>query len=202
MSMNISFTDRLLAVVIPTRAQTLAAIGVSLGILIVGHSQSILSRLGVPQTFIDGAKSQFDIHLNVILQTNIASQAAIITFWAVIGLVAYLICWGAYNALIEARNEVTLNTAYTNRGHWRGPWETLGLKAVMAIGLGLSLAAIGPGLTYWVLTAGRFITDPSVTTGLFGLLSILATAVQLYAVLAFAQLTFMPWYRAETFTES
>lgn len=204
MSATLSFKERLLAVIVPTRVQVLAAFFLALAIMMVGQSQVILERIGVGSGALHSISEQFHSHFDGILRSEVASQLAVITFWAAVGLVAYLICWGAYNVLVEARNEVTLNTVYTNRGHWRSPYHTLGLKAVAALGLGVALVAAWFGMALWLAMFGAFVMNPDMISGLLAVIAVLAAAVQLYSLLAFTQLTFTPWYRAEAaeaFTE-
>ena len=201
MAAHASFVDRIMAVVVPTGPQAFAAIVLSAGIISIAQSSTFLERIGITSAAITASQDQFHARFDVILRSDIASHIALVTFWAVVGLLAYLVCWGAYNMLIEARNEVTLNTAYTNRGHWRGPFETLGLKAASGVGLAVSLSLLWRGASYWIAVSSQVLSDPSVTTGGWALLSVAALAFQLYAVFVFAQLTFTPWYRAEAFTD-
>jgi len=196
-----SFISRLLAILLPTRAQALGSTILALLILIASASSALIRKLGIPTDQLNATQNEFHTRFDVILRSNIASQVALVTFWATIGLVAYLICWGVYNAMIEARNEVTLNTAYTNRGHWRGPFQTLGLKAVCATGLIGILSSLWWGVSLWVTVFLEFINDLSSINALFALLAILGFGAQLYLCLAFAQLTFTPWYRSESFTD-
>ena len=121
-------------------------------------------------------------------------------FWATVGLIAYLVCWALNNFLIEARNEVTLETGYANRGHWQGPWQTLGLKLLcggLLVGVLTSLHILVP---FWVDTAHPLFNHVAADTVFWGIVGVIGLAVNLYLVLALAQLTFTPWYRAKVFT--
>jgi hypothetical protein len=201
MSSQLTFTQRLLAVVVPTKAQTLACAFTGLFILTLGQSTALLSKIGLKGPLLTASQDQFHARFEVILRSPFASQTALITFWATVGLIAYLICWGAYNLVIEARNEVTLKTSYTNRGHWRGPHETLALKAVSAIGLAIVIGTLRYGLSSWVAMSGLFINDPTAGHILQALLAVVGLSVELYLVVMFVQLTFTPWYRIQTFTD-
>jgi len=201
MSAQLSFADRFLEVALPTSVQTLSCSFLSLLILALTQTQSIIQRLGITTSQLSASSAQFHARFDTVLRSNIASQAALITFWATVGLVAYLVCWGLYNLLIEARNEVTLNTAYTNRGHWRGVKQTLALKAAAALGLVLMIWSLRYGGSLWVALSARFIDHLSVGSVLAAVVSLVGLAVQLYLVLAFILLTFTPWYRVQTFTD-
>jgi hypothetical protein len=198
---EISFIERLRRVVAPTKTQVLWFIVLALGIIVVFQSQPLLHRLGITQAALDASSAEFHARFGVILQSGVASQIALVTFWALVGLIAYIICWGAYNILIEARNEVTLNTAYSNRGHWRGAYETMALKTVAAVGLATVVASLWTGVSFWLALSAQVFTEPSLSSAGLALAGVLGLALQLYAVLAFIQLTFTPWYRAESFTD-
>jgi hypothetical protein len=199
----VTFTRRLLAVVIPTSPQVLAALVVSLALLVCIHSAGLLKLIGITPAAISASQDQFHARFDSLLRSPIASHLALVTFWALVGLVAYLVCWGAYNVLIEARNEVTLNTAYVNRGHWRGPYETLALKSIAAVGLALIIVSLWNGISFWLALSDSAVIDPSVANVIYAVIAVLGLALQLYSVLVFIQLTFTPWYRAEAaFTES
>jgi hypothetical protein len=201
MSAPLTFAQRLLAVVVPTKAQTLVCVFLGLLILTLGQSQALLAKIGLKGALLTASQDQFHARFEVILRSPFASQTALVTFWATVGLIAYLICWGAYNLIIEARNEVTLNTSYTNRGHWKGPHETLALKAVSAIGLAVAIGTLRYGLSSWVALSGLFINDPTPSHIGQALLAVVGMATELYFLIMFVQLTFTPWYRIQTFTD-
>jgi ABC-type multidrug transport system permease subunit len=202
MSAQLTFAQRLRAVTVPTTGQALAALVLSLIFVIAAQSRSLLLQLGLPTSALDGAQAQLQDRFNALLSSSVASQIALVTFWAVIGLLAYLICWGIYNAFIAARNKVTLTASYTNRGQWQGPYEILALKAVSAVGLALVIGSLWFGVSLWLALSGQVTSHPSPFTVVTALFAVLGFAMQLYLVLVFAQLTFTPWYRAQTFTNS
>jgi hypothetical protein len=197
-----SFSQRLRSVLVPTSSQILAAVFISLVFLLASQFVPFLTKIGVTPTAIDVTQHQLWSRLEVILRSPVASHAALLAFWATVGLVAYLICWGAYNVLIEARNEVTLNTAYTNRGHWRGPYETLALKAASAVGLAVVLWSLRYGVSFWLALSAGVLTNFTLASVAASVIAVLGLALQLYAVFVFVQLTFTPWYRVLPFTES
>lgn len=201
MSAKLTFSQRLMAVIVPTKAQTLGCFFLALLVLTLAQSQSLLALIGLKGALLQASQDQFHARFEVILRSPFASQTALVTFWATVGLIAYLICWGAYNLVIEARNEVTLNTSYTNRGHWKGPQETLALKGVSAVGLAAVIGTLRFGLSFWMALSGRFLSGPTASDIGFALLAVVGLAVELYLVVVFVQLTFTPWYRIQTFTD-
>ena len=209
MSVMPSFLGRFRAVVIPTASQALSSAFLALLILSLAQSRSLLQRVGINPDTLSLGSSQFQVQFDNVLRSSLASQAALIAFWATVGLVAYLVCWGIYNLLIEARNKITLTTAYTNRTdpasggrHWIGPLETLALKAVSAAALALTIGSLWYGLSFWITLARQAVAQPAALTIAAGLAAVLGLALQLYLLLVFVQLTFSPWYRAETFTDA
>jgi hypothetical protein len=194
-----TFQQRFFSVVLPTKTQAVLSLIVAV-IILEGHQiKSLLPVLGVSTESADAAWSIFHSLSSRILTTELASNTALITFWATVGLAAYLICWAAYNVLIEARNEVTLETQYTNRQHWRGPFQTLALKAMGAGLLLASLAALPAGFDAWSALSTA-VHGFSLTNVGYSLLAIIGMAVQLYLVLAFVLVAITPWYRPEAFT--
>jgi hypothetical protein len=202
MAMQITIARRLVEELIPTKAQALICIVLALMLLVGAEAQQVLHLLGIGNIALDATKSELQGRFTTILTSSIASATALVTFWASVGLIAYLICWGAYNVLIEARNEVTLRTQYTNRGHWHGATQTLALKAMGALPLIGLVAALKPGLALWLALVVPLLATISVNSIIFGILATLGLAVQLYLMLAFALLTFTPWYRSQAFAEA
>lgn len=201
MSAPTTLGSRLRAVLVPTRSQALGALFLALLILAAVQADQIMRLVGIGEVATNAARAELGARFSMLLSSPIASKTALITFWASVGLITYLICWSAYNALIEARNEVTLNTAYTNRGHWRGHLETLCLKSVGAVAFLLFFTLIGPGVSFWIALVVPALLMPSFMTTIIAIVAVLGLATQLYLVLALALVTFTPWYRAETFTD-
>ncbi len=201
MSVPVSFGRRLASVALPTKAQVVMSLMASLVLIIGAQWSQVLTRLGIGDAALNATRDQFHERFSAVLTSQIASSAALVTFWAAVGLIAYIICWGAYNILIEARNEVTLETQYTNRGHWRGPFETMGLKAAGAVLLGGALLLLKPGIALWLSLSAPVFGASTAADVLQAIAAVAGLAVQLYLILAFALLTFTPWYRAVTFTD-
>jgi hypothetical protein len=201
MSARLTFLQRVEAVVVPTKAQALGSLFLAMLILVMGQSTALLAKIGLKGELLTASQNEFHTRFDVILRSPFASQTALITFWATVGLVAYLVCWGAYNLIIEARNEVTLTTSYTNRGHWQGPHETLALKAIAGVGLALAISGLRLGLSFWLALSGRWLITPTAGDFAAALLAVVGLALELYIVLVFIQLTFTPWYRIQTFTD-
>jgi hypothetical protein len=202
MSVILDFQDKLLRILVPTKSQVFGSIILAIGILMFGLRQNLVARIGIPSATISATSAQLVANFDAVLRSGIAAQLALMTFWAIVGLVAYLVCWGAYNVFIEARNELTLTTDYTNRGHWRGPYETLALKTACGLALAALILSVRPGISLWLALSAPIIGQFSATNTIQLVVAIIGLAVQLYAILLFVQLTFTPWYRVQPFTQS
>jgi hypothetical protein len=185
----------------PTLTQVLVALFLAIGGLLIAQTHEIFSRLGISDEAIQVTQQHVTSRFSVILKSALVGDIALVTFWAAVGLVAYLICWGLYNAVIEARNEVTIETQYTNKGHWQGVIETLALKAVAAVLTLVYVIVFQYGLALWLALASGLFTEFTMGNVLSAVLATLGMALQLYGLLVLIQLTLTPWYRAEAFTD-
>lgn len=201
MSAQTTFFSRFMAVLIPTTVQGLGAIIGALLLLTAVQIDQLLRLMGIGEIAIVAGRAELHDRFSALLSSQIASTTALVTFWASVGLITYLICWSAYNLIIEARNEVTLNTAYTNRGHWRGHLETLCLKCVGAVALIAMVTLLKSSLSLWIALAAPALVAPNPVAILVALAAVLGLAAHLYLILALALVTFTPWYRPETFTD-
>lgn len=196
-----SFSERFLKTLNPTQNQVWISLGLAALVVIVVQFQSLLNAFGITKQAISISSNDFHQTVNPFLSNPITAQAALVIFWAVVGLVAYLACWSVYNLMIEARNEVTLQTEYTNKVPTLGFLATLGIKTGSALALGFMIYTFWPLSPLWVNLAGIAIAHPGTVSILLAILGVVGFAVQLYIVFVFIQLTFTPWYRVESFTD-
>jgi hypothetical protein len=200
MSTQITFGRRLAAVLIPTPFQAFICLVLALAILIGAHAHLALALIGIDDSALSVSRVALHGRFETVLASPISQTVALATFWAGVGLVAYLVCWIGFSLFTSARNELTLTTAYTNRGHWWVKQDVLMLKVLSALVLFVAIVLFKPGLALWLAIVGGLIAAPSIATGLYSLGAILGLASQLYLILALALVTFTPWYREETFT--
>lgn len=110
-----NLTGRLPAIIIPTPLQAVVSV------LVSGVAMGLIQREALTKHFSDsGALTfspthQFNLNVAHVLGLYLVGQAAIIIFWAIVGLFAYLLVWWLHNLLITARNEVIVHTSYTNQ---------------------------------------------------------------------------------------
>jgi len=197
-----SLRDHFLGVMVPTRLQLVITAVVAFLINVLANGETVLERFGVSVNDLTAGQQAVFSGYDHLLRSQVASQIALVTFWATVGLVAYLICWGCYNLLIEARNEVTLNTAYTNRGDHREAIDALVIKVAAAACLVAWLAMSKTVVTMWLGVFGSGVPDPSLLGFIAMLGAVGGIALHLYLLYVLVELTFRPWYREETFTEA
>lgn len=200
MTEEMSFGQRLGRELLPTLGQALVALLLAMMVFAAAQSTALMSRLGITEAGVNASQSSLLTPLRWVLISPITSNLVLIVFWATVGLIAYLICWSFYNFLIEARNEVTLETAYTNRGHWRGPWQTLILKLVCGAGLVATLATLHLTIPAWLALGHPIFESATLASVGIAAVAVFGIAANLYLVLFFVQLTFTPWYRVKSFT--
>lgn len=194
-------SEQLQQVLTPTMGQAVISLVLSAVWLVLTHAVGILLLIGAPAAVLGAAQLVATGQLKDVVSLPIVSNVALITFWATIGLVVYLLSWAAFNVLIQARNEVTLTTAYTNRGHWRSPLATLGLKLGCAVALLAMVALIRPGAGLWFGWFDGWLTTPSAGSALLAVAAVIGFAAQGYLTYMAGLLTFSPWYRTEAFTD-
>ncbi len=195
MSAERSIGSRFASVLVPTPGQALGSIMAALLLLAGTYSNQLLKRVGIGSTAITAAQDQLHAHVSAILTSPLVSSAALVTFWAGVGLVAYLVSWSAYNVLIEARNEVTLNTGYSNRGRWHGHIEPLAFKTTGAVALVVAAISLKPGLMFWTALVAPSLAGFSLSAILIALVAVLGMAAQFYVIFALVLITFTAWYR-------
>ena len=191
-----SLGTHLRAVVTPTAGQVLSSIFLAIIILVVNSGSQTLQAIGINNVALNAARSQFHQHFDSILASPVVAKATLITFWAAIGLIAYLLCWTGYNLWVDARNEVTLETQYANRGHWRSHLQTLIFKAAGGVGLIVSLTLLKLGLPHWISLTRVSLAALNLHAAFIATGAILGLAIQLYIVFALCLVTFTAWYRA------
>lgn len=191
----------LLRVLTPTPLQILGSVFVALLLLIGVQTGAVLSAAGVSPQALELTSQHWAARFRVVLESPLVAHVALVIFWAAIGLLTYLICWAGYNLWVTTRNEVTIETQYTNKGQWDGVLESLAIKALAALALVLYLFSFQVGLVTWLaLTSGLFshLGAAEITSAA---VAVLGLALQLYGLLMLLQLAFTPWYRPGAFTD-
>jgi len=179
-------------VLIPTFGQALGCTGAS--ILLIGflYHDQISHRIK------DGALNNvlgqigYGNQLASITSSPIIHTLVIVAFWSGVGLVAYTVVWSLINVAIEAKNELVLETAYTNKSAFaqrvKTPLLQLGLAAGLFIGLLFAAHVIFP---FWMRLAASAISTQSITTSLgYAVAAVFGTAATIYVLILMGQLIF------------
>lgn len=150
---------RLIAIVVPTPLQAIGAFIISLVAILALQRQALLLHFGAGQLLEPAVTKQFNLQVAHVLGLSLVGQFAIIVFWAVVGLVAYLVVWLLNNAFIEARNEVIVDTSYTNKN--RHGFDFLGmiLKLITLAAMVASTAILPYGLNTWLRLWQELLTN-------------------------------------------
>lgn len=179
-------------VLLPTFGQAFGSLAAAVLLIGVLYRDQIVHRVQ------DGPGAHvFDqIHygdsLSGVTNSPIIHTAVIVAFWSGVGLVAYTIVWSVINVMIEARNEVVLETEYTNKSAFAQRIRTPLLQLALATGLfsGLLLSA------KWVFPFWLGLADMGLraagTLQLAGLIaaSALGTGLTIYLLVLIGQLVF------------
>lgn len=170
-----------LQIVIPTPVQACGAFIISLLSMILLQRQALLSHFGGGEILVPAATRQFNLQVAHILGLSLVGQVAIIIFWSVVGLAAYLVVWLLNNALINARNEVIIDTTYTNQKGSRFHPIALSLKLLSFVAMAASTAVLPYGLNAWLRLWQQLLTTSFSLTALgLAIAGVVGFAVELY----------------------
>lgn len=118
-----------------------------------------------------------------VFGNELVPKLVVALFWGTIGLIAYTLVWGLVNMIIEARNEVTLETAYVNKGRLdrrlTGPLIQMGL-ALLLFGV-LIITALAT-IPLWVNFFADFLIVWKPVALLYLLGSVVGTTINIYLI--------------------
>lgn len=121
--------------------------------------------------------------LGFLSDMPLVNTAVIVIFWSGVGLVAYTVAWALINAVIEARNEIVVESEYVNKGSLWSRFQEPLLKSALVVALFGWLSANAKWLVPWLLKDFR--ATLLLAQGI-GLLELLLPVVGLAANLAIA----------------
>lgn len=169
------------AIVIPTPVQACGAFIISLIGMLILQRQALLSHFGGGNVFVPTATSQFNLQIAHILGLSLVGQVVIVIFWSVVALATYLLKWLLDNALINARNEVIIETTYTNQKGSRFHPISLTLKFISFAALVASGTLLPYGLNAWLRLWQQLLTSSFSLYGLgLAFAGVVGFAVELY----------------------
>ncbi len=179
-------------VLLPTWGQAWGSLGISLAIIGLLYRDQIWQRIRSGSVNTVLGQLGYNNQISGITNSPVVHTLVIVAFWSAIGLVAYTVVWSLINVMIEAKNEVVLETAYTNKSAFvqraRTPLLQLGLAAVLFIGL---LVCAHTAFPYWLRLAYAAINATSVVTMAgYAVLAVGGLTINIYALLLLGQLIF------------
>lgn len=89
--------------------------------------------------------------LGFLSEIPLVNTLVIVVFWSGVGLVAYTVAWVLINAVIEARNEIVVESEYVNKGSLWGRFREPLLKSVFLISLFSWITLNAKWLVPWLL---------------------------------------------------
>lgn len=125
--------------IIPSLTQALTCLALSLAAFIGLYRDQIGTRLGTKQLTSALKGSDYRQALANLTNNGLSHTVVIVFFWSLIGLLAYTVVWSIINVSIEARNEVVLQTEYTNRSGVANRLKPAFLQIAMAVILFVAL---------------------------------------------------------------
>jgi hypothetical protein len=179
-------------VLLPTAGQALVSLLASIVLIGFLYREQILQRIknGTSAQLIN--QIGYGNALSRVTNGPIIHTAVIVAFWSGVGLVAYTIVWSFINVMIEARNEVVLETEYTNKAaltqRMRTPLAQLALAAGLFGGLIACAKWVFP---FWLDLAATAISTAQIWKASVMLLApIFGIALTIYLLILLGQLVF------------
>lgn len=108
-----------------------ALVAMNITTIIHGLNQTLQVDISVAQ----GMQSQIQYYAN----NQLVSLTTIVLFWGMVGLGAYTLYWLVMAFFTAARNELIVETAFSNRGHF---WEKIKVPLIKLTFLGCLLGLI------------------------------------------------------------
>jgi hypothetical protein len=154
--------NRFTRILIPTPLQLLASALIAIAIVINVYQSVIVPGL-YDLLFVNSSDVGQAVKngLSSLNQYAVARNSVQVLFWAMVGIACYVVYLAVTNAIIDARNQVVIETEYANKGRLADTiWPALRQLAVAA------------GLFLYLFAAGRLLLplefqaiDPLVFTG-------------------------------------
>jgi hypothetical protein len=181
-------------VLIPTRLQAVVSLITSLVVIGLTFSHIIYDQLVHYSAVSSGdVQSAYRSDLAFLNSYGFVQTGVIALFWIGVAVMMYVVYLAISNAVIEARNEVVIETEFANKPTWMklaaGSAKQIGLALLLVAFLIISAKLLLP---LWLSLFAGFISSPVSALGLLQALgSIIFTAINLYLAWALGQLVFM-----------
>jgi hypothetical protein len=195
---SVAMGRRLLRVLTPTPLQAFTSITLAVIVLGIAQGSQILDHLGILPAAILMLQARLLNAVDFITHLPLVANVTLVAFWATVGLAAYLVCWALYSLMIEARNEVTLDTQYANGRHWIAALKAVGIKAVAGCFFIIYLVVFSALFGVWMNLSNAIFDQAGIGEIISLGLAVGGLTVQIYALIILLQLVLTPWYRPES----
>lgn len=176
----------------PTLGQVVVCILAALGLLIIGNINLLGSRLNAGIILNDPYIRESYLATLASLNVGPLNLLVIVIFWSLVYLLAYGLFWFFSNVIIEARNEVVVETEFANKGSLIERFLPLIIQALMAtVLIGLLLVSLQLGLPLWLNLAGQFLSEfTSYVAWLYAAAALIGCASNIYVMWSLGQIVF------------
>ncbi|HSX48336.1 MAG TPA: hypothetical protein VLF41_02435 [Candidatus Nanoarchaeia archaeon] len=190
--------EQLRQIIIPNSSQIWICLTLSLITLLATFKGLIFSKF-FHQTNISSLngvepylQSSYNIQLGKVSQLAATDLIVKAVFFAGIGLIAYVIFLAISNVIIEARNEVVIETEYTNKGQADSRVRRPFMQIVTAVMLFVVLLASAQLiLPLWLNSFQSFLLNvPSPASFILLVVGLVGLAVNIYTIWSIAQIVF------------
>jgi hypothetical protein len=138
-------------IIVPTPIQAIVAIVISSVAMGTIQREALSRHFSNGGTVTFSPTHQFNLQVAHVLGLYLVGQAAIVIFWAIVGLFAYLLVWWIHNLVITAENEVIVHTSYVNQKGNNFDLVGTALRLLSIILLIGSTALLPYGLNTWLM---------------------------------------------------
>lgn len=182
--------DRIIKIFIPTAFQVIVVSMLSILTLLTIYGPSLFARLltGEVSTYVGQSYTDQLVRLNSV---GFVRTGVIALFWALVGLMAYGVYLAVTNAIVEARNEIVIDTEYTNRGAgsnaYNGVFKQLGSGVFLIIIIIISALWLLPVWSHLFETAIFF--DLTVMNVFVSIVGVVGLTINQYLIWALFQVT-------------
>jgi hypothetical protein len=184
---------QLYLLIVPTPSQLLLYPVLSAVLFGLIFSQNLMHKFTAKEldlSILNGFNYQAEI--SRYLDNNFTHTLVIVLFWGLIGLIAYTLVWLVTNALINARNDIVVETEYANKGATTRRVQTnierFALASLLLAVIGLTALVLVP---FWLGAFTTFIISPVSLLGItWAIVAILGFAANAYAIVTLGQVVF------------
>jgi|GEM_PF-3431586 len=135
---------------IPSLVRVVTFFAISLALLVVSNWQNLLNVFNNSVTQGTPVMTGLPNYLRYYTDNQIVSWLTIVIFWGTVGLAIYTLFWLAMAFFTAARNELIVETAFSNRGHFWDKVRVPMIKLVMLVCVAvITMITLRLGVPIW-----------------------------------------------------